>query len=487
MPKDTTVPQPNLTSTTDHENKWAALRAAHPDFRYESYHWELTDNGLLCSFTYRIEPSLSFEHQLLFEGVRESALDAIADETLATYVFHLGLAEMANYWKLTASPQIIVEAGFLNEDQINWWHKLWMQGMGEYFFVNRIDFTQDAFLTISSTGQPLTRVAQLEVERQATTGSRVLIPVGGGKDSALSLELLKRNAPTGALLINPTPSARSCAQLALPAQDIHTVKRTLDPLLFELNAQGTYLNGHVPISSVIAFTSLLTGVVFDYQLVAISNEHSSNEGNVRYLNHTINHQYSKTFAFERSFQEYVANHLPAGTPRYFSFLRPWYELQIAQQFAQRCQAYFPVFHSCNRGQKTDSWCGACPKCLFAYSILAPFIPRDELVLIFGKDLFADLGLYGIAQELVGATHQKPFECVGTYEETKCALYLSVRALQNSGAPLPALLQRIQDEVLAHETDLEARSQAILGSYNREHRIPSHLESIIKTASESMGL
>lgn len=461
----------------------AELRHRHPDFRYESFAWELQDNELVCTFFYRTEPDLAFRHQISIAGVTQSQLDRLPPADIDSYVFHLGLAEMSSYWKLTASPHIGVEAGALSEDQCAWWHKLLIKGMGEYFFVNDIDFTQDNFVTIEAE----TARTSPHVQRPSPTplrsasAARVLVPIGGGKDSALTLELCKTNVGTlGSLLVNPTPSAQRCSQIALGVDSPHEhhVRRQFDPLLFELNSDG-YLNGHVPVSSVLAYISLLVGRLFDYTHVAISNEHSSNEANVRYLGHLINHQYSKSFEFERSLQEYTADYLPPQTPDYFSLLRPLHELQIAQRFAQRCQAYLPVFHSCNRGQKTDSWCGACPKCLFAFTILYPFLGETTLVKIFGKNLFEDAALLPIALELLGLTHKKPFECVGTYEETICAFHLCVAAHKN--LPLPILLQHVYDQVLVSQEQLDARSRAVLTSYNTEHRIPPYLESMLDHA------
>jgi len=67
------------------------------------------------------------------------------------------------------------------------------------------------------------------------------------------------------------------------------------------------------------------------------------------------------------------------------------------------------------------WCGECPKCLFVFISLAAFLPKAEVLDIFGKNLFEDKNLIPLFEELVGVRNFKPFECVGTKEEVKEAL------------------------------------------------------------------
>ncbi len=451
------------------------------EFRYQQYRWELTADGLLAEFQYRIEPEFSFTHQVIFEGVTQSQLDTIPEAELNTLVFHLGLSEMASYWKLTAAHQIVIEAGSLSAGQIDWWHKLLIRGMGEYFYQNQIDFTADDFLNLQAN-EPQDSPTSTQRENSAEQAGpasflknaqladmHLLIPVGGGKDSALTLELL-RDLQVDSLVVNPTPAALTIAESALDRTP-YVVRRVFDPLLFELNQRG-FLNGHVPISSVIAFISLLSARIQGYAGVAIANERSSNEGTVWYKGHSINHQYSKSYEFERSLQDYVHEFLSPNTPFYFSLLRPLYELQIAQRFVKHGSAHFTSFRSCNRGQKSNSWCGECPKCLFAFTIIAPFLGLPETSKLFGKNLFADSALYPLALDLLGKTPAKPFECVGTIEETLCAFWLNVDAL--AGEPLPALLDQIQTEILASEPDLPARTAAIMLGWDEHNSVPAAL-------------
>jgi hypothetical protein len=199
--------------------------------------------------------------------------------------------------------------------------------------------------------------------------------------------------------------------------DIIVLQRQIDPKLLELNATG-YLNGHTPFSAMLAFYTLLLSAVTGIRDVALSNESSANEPTIPGTH--INHQYSKSLEFEQDFAQYVRDFM-GDANHYYSHLRPLTELQIAERFAQYPQ-YFPVFKSCNAGSKENRWCCNCPKCLFAYIILAPFVSREDLKNIFGEELLNKPELVKTFDELTGLSPIKPFECVGTLREVNEAIH-----------------------------------------------------------------
>ncbi|MDP2951056.1 MAG: hypothetical protein Q8N55_01595, partial [bacterium] len=55
-----------------------------------------------------------------------------------------------------------------------------------------------------------------------------------------------------------------------------TVLRKIDPKLFEMNKEN-FLNGHTPFTAHLSFLSILIATIFDYRLIAFSNEQSANE------------------------------------------------------------------------------------------------------------------------------------------------------------------------------------------------------------------
>ncbi len=385
------------------------LREKYPEFVYRNFSYELKDGDLEIKFLFEVG-EFKFSPRIIFKQIPLERFNSLEKQPIENLIFHLGLAEIPSYWKAFTSPYIKIQAGSLNGEQINWWKDLIIQGMGQFFYENKIDFTLDDFVTISTTS-----------DKRFNAGPNIesydiLIPVGGGKDSAVTLELLKGVGRTAALLINPTQAATDVVEASGIGQKI-IVERSIDKVLLDLNEQG-YLNGHTPFSSVVAFIALFAAYVYGYKEIALSNERSSDEENTMYMGRKINHQYSKTFEFENKFRSYVKNYLV--DINYFSFLRPLYELQIAKIFS-RMRKYFSLFRSCNVGQKTNSWCRSCPKCLSTYILLKPFLTKQDLIGIFGEDLLIKPSLKETLSELTDENKVKPFECVGTRAELQDAL------------------------------------------------------------------
>ncbi len=369
------------------------LRKKYPVFIFDKYSWKRRGKDLIIKFNYSTPPDHNFIHTLVF-----SNLDTKNIYSIDNLVFNIGLSEMFSYWKATCSPIIEIQAGYLNSKQIVFWHKLFIKGMGEYYYKNQIDFTGKNFVKIISSGS-IFENCKLKIENS------VLVPLGGGKDSIVTLEILKKHFKVVPMMINPTPSMKAIAPKAI------VVKRIIDPYLLELNTQG-YLNGHVPLSACIAFISIISGCKY----VALSNERSSDENNTEYLGHQINHQYSKSLEFETDLNNYLKD---MSDVKYFSFLRPLYELQITKLFTRYPQ-YFKVFTSCNKNFKIDPsqhpvgslWCKTCPKCV-------------SVALLLGKEIATKImGGYPpempenkiIMDGLLGITPVKPFECVLTRDE-----------------------------------------------------------------------
>src|SRR3989338_2093246 len=381
----------------------------HSVFRYEKYGLSSQGEDLVINFTFPLPPDITFTPQII---IRQAAklVSKINPDLLNNLVFHLGLIETLSYWKAACSPQIDIQAGALTAEQTDWWHNLILKGMGEFFYQNRIDFTVPNFLNLISCTRGHFTSRQIPPDN-----SKFLTLVGGGKDSAVALEVIKNNQQ--ALLLNPTPAALEISQIAGIDSPI-IVERSIDPKLLQLNQQG-YLNGHTPFSAYLAFLSLLVASLFGFRHIVVANERSSDEANVDYLGHKINHQYSKTLDFVYSFRGYVARYISPSL-NYFSLLRPLWEIQIAKIFAQYPQ-YFSTFKSCNVNRKQNSWCGRCAKCLSTFILLYPFMPQAAIS-IFGRDLTKDNQLSDLLDHLTGKNLPKPFECVGTIREIKAALH-----------------------------------------------------------------
>lgn len=402
-------------------DKFEQLREKHSEFIYEGY--EINSDSFIFRFRidkYSFSPKWSFSPDLISHAPNKELLDYA--------VFSLGMSELVSYWKCACPPVVKINCGALNSEQIKWWKKLYFNGLGEFFYRNQIETDIDSFMTIIPCSD---NVAEFE---NHNVGEGFLIPVGGGKDSVVTIELLKEYKDKNACyILNPRGATLNCAHTAdYNDNQIIGVKRTIDKQLLELNAMG-YLNGHTPISSVIAFSSWIFAYCNGKKYIALSNESSANESNINGT--SINHQYSKSTEFESDFRYYTKTYF-SPFPEYFSMLRPWSEWQIAKKFVTYPK-YFPVFQSCNVGSKTDTWCANCAKCLYVYIMLAAFLNDDELIKIFGKNMLEKEKYRDLFNGLVYQDYNKPFECVGTKKEINLALFKA--AERRKKQPLPLLL------------------------------------------------
>jgi len=442
----------------------AELRSRYPIFRYESFELERGSSRISVRFRFSVPPDIAFVPEVIFDSVDEPWY-AISEESLNNVVFHLGLIESFSYWKATASPVIEVDAGGLSEEQISWWEDLLTHGMGEYFYRNQIDFTAERFVKITSK----LGTVQYQAYRDSLP-RRSLLTIGGGRDSALAAALLRDSGhPFTCMMLNPSSAAQKIAGHVSPSAPV-IIRRVICPELLELNRRG-YLNGHTPFSAYLAFLGAVCLLLYGYSDVIVANERSSDEGNVHYRSREINHQYSKSLRFETQFDEYLRRFLVTGG-RYFSLVRPLYELQIGKLFSN-FPDFFELFKSCNRN-RSDSWCGHCPKCVSVFLTMYPFVPPDALSKIFGRDLFYSEETIPILRELAGF-EIKPFECVATKNEIIAALALAIAKLRKNSQPLPPVLEyAIRHIPGVTETDA---ASALLTAYG-PHRIPHEFESFL---------
>ncbi len=403
----------------DNHNKFKELRNKYTFFVYEGF--SISDNVDFIEVVYNFNLSDKFTFHPTLTFIKGSYLSEIlTDDEIRNFVFHIGMIELISYWKAACPPNIIIKPYKLDDIQVNWWKKVYYNGLGEFFYLNNISTNQYDFVNIECTSEE-----ELQIVNISLDSKKVLVPVGGGKDSVVSLELLKNDFESIPLILNPrqasiaTIVAAGCAK-----DDFIKINRTIHPTLLELNKQG-FLNGHTPFSALLAFVTVFAAALSGGKYIALSNESSANEPTDKISG--VNHQYSKSIEFEKDFREYVANYISEDIS-YFSFLRPLNEYTIARLFSN-FPHHFESFKSCNVGSKTDSWCGNCPKCLFTYIILSPFVERENLIKIFGKDLYEDEAMLPYFNELIGYSEVKPFECVGTIGEVNLAVKEALNSIK----------------------------------------------------------
>ncbi len=467
------------------------LRHRHPRLIYRNFAIRREERNLCVSFNFLLEPDIVFTPEIIIPLDKQRS-NLYSLQRLDLYAFHLGLIEAISYWKAACPPQLVVEAGYLSPEQIAWWRHLFIHGLGEFFFRNQIDFTAPGFLTVIARSASDEAIPS-GLPRPATGGARNdakasgdLILVGGGKDSIVTLESLKNfSAGRSTLVLNPWPNALAAVKLAGYPEPI-LVKRKIDPRLLQLNKQG-YLNGHTPFSAYLAFLGVFVAELNGYKNVISSNELSAGEAGLIYKSMEINHQYSKSFAFEKKFRDYCRQYL-TKTVQYFSFLRPLYELQIARLFSNLTSSratagsvaisgtprndvsggkYDSVFTSCNVG-RGKFWCGRCPKCAFSYLSLFPFMSDVRLKKIFGGDLFENPEIQKHILDLVGLGKYKPFDCVGTKDESILAAALAVKKSHKPQKFLLTLEKRLN---LTDGVKFRKLHQQIMENWSNQNFLP----------------
>jgi hypothetical protein len=327
----------------------------------------------------------------------------------------LHLVAGISYFKAAIPRHLVCETGAPPPASERLLAALYSEGLGEFAVVNQLE---------QLPHPQFPRGVDWETVAERGPINTLLVPVGGGKDSAVAIEIARRSGLETALFSvgDAPPISATAAVAALPR---HLVTRTIDPRLFELNADGA-LNGHVPITAIVSCVALLTAATQGIDAVLMANERSASAGNFVWNGVEVNHQFSKSRRAERLLADAVAE--IEGAPQIFSILRPASELAIANVFA-RLEQYHSAFTSCNRVFQLDpekrlgSWCCDCDKCRFVFLILAPFLPPAKLIEIFGKDMLDDPDQYDGFALLTATGGDKPFECVGEVEECLAAIHL----------------------------------------------------------------
>lgn len=438
-------------------DKFIEYREKYKDFIYKKFTYEIKDK-LEIKYYFEIPGLMEFTPEIKIS--KDTIINEINKEYLEYLIGQIGLIELISYVKATCSKNIYIDAMYIDEEQIKFLKKTYYNGLGELLYTNNISISEEELFNINC------RCSKNQLPKINYQGQDNLICVGGGKDSCVTLEILKNEQNNSCLLINPKNPQLKCAEYAeYNDKNIVKVERILDKKIIELNNRG-FLNGHTPLSALIAQIAYLCAYLQNKKNIVLSNESSANQATV--IGTNINHQYSKTYEFEIDFNKYMS-HSVGLEIKYFSLLRGLSEYNIAKIFSNY-KKYHKIFKSCNLGSKNENWkwCCNCPKCLFIYVILSPFTTKEERINIFGQDLYERKDLLETFKSILGYTENKPFECVGTYEEARLAVSKTLEKNENG-----YLLDFIKNNY-----DLEFDRNAI-EKYNEENNLDEYYNNLVK--------
>ena len=405
-------------------------------FTYDCFDLDLAAGRLVCR--YRLD-DLTFAEEVRFAPA--PGADLAAATAAARLVF---LLAGISYYKAAAPPVINLGTHALTVNELTMLQAFYADGLGEYAYRNGLDLRALTFRHETAAPSPV---------RTGVSPTRPLVPFGGGIDSIVTVEAVREHHGDTALFVLSPPGDRFApieAAAAVTGLSVLRAERALDPAILRSRELG-FRNGHVPVTGILSAIAILVAVLDGRGAVVMANEWSASSGNLTVNGRAVNHQYSKSAAFETLLRGALADAFADG-PDYFSLLRATSELAIARTFAA-LTAYHPVFRSCNRSFHLDvvhrsaTWCGTCDKCCFIDLILAPFMPAAALAQVFdGREPLTNtetIATFRTLLELGDAP--KPFECVGERGECRAAVQLASARPDRAGQPiLTALAKELRD-------------------------------------------
>jgi UDP-N-acetyl-alpha-D-muramoyl-L-alanyl-L-glutamate epimerase len=391
-------------------------------------------------------------------------LDAARTQAVEQAVRLLHLVTGVSYYKAAVPNEIRIEGYAIDAATAVLMEQVYVHGLGEFAYRNGLSLHGRVRFPVGAQAPSAAPSAGLR--------AHALVAIGGGKDSLVSIEALRgAGIDQTVTWIGGSQLIAACA--ARTGLSTLNIGRALAPELFEYNRQGAW-NGHIPVTAINSAIMVLAALLHGVDQVVFSNERSASYGSMIPGTGEVNHQWSKGWAFEQAFGEYVQSHVAADL-QYYSLLRPLSELAVARQFA-RTDHYDAHFSSCNRNfhllgeRPTNRWCGVCPKCHFVFLALAPFMPKPRLVGIFGRNLLDDANQTAGFDALLEYQDHKPFECVGEGQESRAAMAtLGDRPEWREDVIVARFNREIRPQLAASELAV-----APLLEIGGEHRIPAAL-------------
>jgi hypothetical protein len=423
---------------------------------YDSYRIDAA--GGFLSFWYSYNDQHRFEVRLRTELAGAADPEIARDLEAAVFTAGMGLIPMV--YLAFCTPEIRVRAGYLDEAQIEFWRWAYEMNMVEHLYAHR---------TASRSAVEL----RCEVPRERALAPararsferpRVLVPLGGGKDSAVLIELLRGvDADLFTSYFEEYPGEflnlwrlRGIARVAgFDKVHLSSLDFVSEPEL-EAVKRFDQATEYSLYPTLYACSGVINCLVHGYSHIAVGNERSANFGNADHLGQLVNQK------FQRYCREYLAPHIS-----YFSGLMHLWEIQIAERFA-RYPKYLPVFLSCNKADESR-WCARCPKCAVICLLLSAFVDPSQVIAVYGDDLFEYKRLFPVFDALLGLARPKPLECVCTEEECRALLHLTVKRYEGAGVPLPTYLELRRE--LAEAPDSRRLAEKLRKDYNPENAIP----------------
>ncbi|QIB64713.1 hypothetical protein [Kineobactrum salinum] len=414
-----------------------------------------------------------FTYVVSFPNTLAEKLGSLSRDVFNYLFTAVAITFVPSFFKMSDFESVKIETSPLDSDTIEFFEIFLLKGLAEFRFLQGLNPSRRVRVIAESGNAPV----ELPTAR---VSDKLIMLNGGGKDTIVAAELLLAcQQPFTWVSVNPDDTKRKVIE----------VSGNLDALELSFKADlrmhrlSRYQWGHVPFAGICAALGAVVAILTGSRYVASGNEASANFGNVLFRGEPVNHQYSKSFEFEKGFAEFIKRCICSDL-EVFSILRPFHDVQLAMLFSNMTK-YHSHFISCNRKIKQGVWCKECPKCAFTALALYPFVKKEGIVTIFGEDILRTPVIQAHILKLVSGGI-KPWECVGTLEESRLALSLVLQAYPD----FPFVNSKISSGVKKALSvfDVEEVERRILYGINDEHIIPELLVGKIDSAlGESIAL
>lgn len=361
----------------------------------------------------------------------------------------------------------------LNKDEAAYLNDVFDNGFGELAYLNKI----------TDSIRPFTANSDHSASPKDLHGDGAILGIGGGKDSIVAGELLKKLRVSTATMDMATRDNRGQAGAVMDIMgfDQLTIERYVDTKIVSFTDEHRGNHGHIPFSALLAWFGVLLAYATNKRYIMMANESATSTGNTTWNGRVVNHQWTKSYEFETITQNFIHTTI-ASDIWYFSPIRPYSSLAVIALFVSWGEKYYETLTSCNFVLRIDPdkrpnnrWCGVCPKCLSTWLLLSSWLDVKQLEKMFSKNLFDDTSLKPLLMELLDLEGHKPLNCVGTSEELRA---VTRKALQeHTNAPL---LDGLSESVIPGPS-IETLMHDIA-----EHNIPEELEQpILQCVAEQL--
>lgn len=392
-------------------------------FTFGSYSIDTETSEL--SFTYHVElpngKQKTYTDHLYLKGVTPEQWAAVPQEVLEPTLQALLLMLGINYWVVFPTANMRIDGFTLTKEQAQFWDSLYLNGLAEFFFLMKMDF-KDLIAFPYDEHAVAPKAASMNLPKKA------LLLNGAGKDSILSAEMLKEQGlPFDFFAFSPSRAHERVAEL-VGAKTI-SVTRRRDP---RMNIVATLhgVSGAYPSVSTFTFIATLLAELLGYDSIVFSNERSADIGNLTYKGLDVNHQWCKSSEAEKMTNDYIQRYITPSISTY-SLLRQFSELEIVRRFVQHpkylmsvtsCNSYFCYSRFEQRFLRTPYWCKECPKCVFLFACYAAYLPKKQVIKMFGGNIYARRRKLSFIKRILGIEGFKPLDCVGEPEEMILAMH-----------------------------------------------------------------